>query len=177
MINACVGKRMKTTNVFSNFFVSFYLMVVKKSFIYCKIRIISSDRGGDATCNFNGDTPNDDNAKVDCGQLSTASINGVTFSAPNGSTGSSSSSSTSNAGESNNTTQATSSSTSSGPGMGSTTATENSNNTSETFTSSTSSGPGMDSNNVGGDSSTATSSTNSGPGKQKGGRGRLRHLR
>jgi len=119
----------------------------------CMCGIISSDNGGDATCNFNGDTPDDDNVKVNCGQLSTASINGATISAPNGSTGSSSSSSssTSNAGGSKNTTQ--------------------------TSTTSTSSGPGMGSNNAITDSSNSTSSTNGGPGKQKGGRGRLRHSR
>lgn len=54
----------------------------------CMCGKISSDTAGNAKCSFTGDTPDDDRVKVNCGQLNTASIDGVSISAPNNSNGS-----------------------------------------------------------------------------------------
>lgn len=39
--------------------------------------LISSDEGADATCKFDGQTPDDDSTTVDCSKLSSATINGI----------------------------------------------------------------------------------------------------
>jgi len=44
----------------------------------CMCGLISSE-GADSTCKFNGQTPDDDSTKVDCSNLSSATINGVSF--------------------------------------------------------------------------------------------------
>jgi hypothetical protein len=44
----------------------------------CMCGMISSE-GTDSTCKFNGQTPDDDSTKVDCSNLSSAKINGVSF--------------------------------------------------------------------------------------------------
>jgi hypothetical protein len=49
---------------------------------------ISSDTEGNAKCSFTGHTPDDDRVQVDCGKLTTASIDGVSISPPKSSNGS-----------------------------------------------------------------------------------------
>jgi len=43
---------------------------------------ITSDTAADAKCAFTGQTPDDDNVKVNCGDLRTAKIDGISLSTP-----------------------------------------------------------------------------------------------
>ncbi len=56
--------------------------VLYQPFTKCMCAKITSKTAADAKCAFTGPTPDDDNVKVNCGDLRTAKIDGISLSTP-----------------------------------------------------------------------------------------------